>query len=89
MRFILHFAPTAKRSLKQLKEASSFKKQFKAVTKTLKLLQENPRHPGLQTHKYHSFKGPKGENVFTVYAEQNTPAALTRPPKVGPLFVIE
>ena len=50
-------------------------KRYKAVRKTLGRLEINPRHPGLQSHKFQSLSGPKGEEVFEVYAEQKTPAA--------------
>ena len=50
---------------------------FKQILKALKLLQENPRHPGLQTHPYHSLPHPyqKGEKVFEAYAQNNAPGA--------------
>jgi len=75
MRFFLSFTPTATADLKELKEAAHLRKRFKAVSKALVFLQENPRHPSLQTHEYSSFAGPRGEKVFEAYAEQNTPAA--------------
>jgi hypothetical protein len=75
MRFFLSFTPTAKANLKELKESTHLEKRFKAVSKALKFLQENPRHPSLQTHEFYSFKGPRGEKVFEAYAEQDTPAA--------------
>ena len=75
MRFFLSFTPTAKANLKELKDDHHLAKRFKAVSKSLKFLQENPRHPGLQTHEFSSFKGPDGEKVFESYAEQDTPAA--------------
>jgi hypothetical protein len=75
MRFVLRFTPTAKASLKELKESAHLEKRFKAVSKALRFLQEEPRYPGLQTHEFYSFKGPHGEKVFEAYAEQDTPAA--------------
>ena len=75
MRFFLSFTLSAKATLKELKETKHLEKRFKAVTKALYFLQENPRHPGLQTHEYTSFQGPRGEKIFEAYAEQNTPAA--------------
>ena len=75
MRFFLSFTPTAKVDLKELKESAHLEKRFKAVSKALKFLQEDPRHPSLQTHEFFSFKGPRGEKVFEAYAEQDTPAA--------------
>lgn len=75
MRFDLNITPTAKEALKQLKDNPTLIKRYKAVSKALKYLQENPKHPSLQTHPYYSLKGPKGEKIFGAYAEQNTPAA--------------
>ncbi len=75
MKFILYFTSTAKKALKELKENSSQQKKYKAVTKALKFLSENPKHPSLQTHEYHSLQGPNKEKVFEAYAEQKTPAA--------------
>lgn len=75
MKFFLSFTPTAKASLKELKESRHLEKRFKAVSRTLRFLQEDPRHPSLQTHEFSSFRGPRGEKVFEAYAEQDTPAA--------------
>lgn len=75
MKFFLNITPTAKQTLKKLKENSSQAKHLKAVTKALKYLLENPRYPSLQTHEYYSLAGPHNEKIFEVYAEQDTPAA--------------
>jgi hypothetical protein len=75
MSFFLSFTPTVKKSLKELKGSAHLEKRFKAVSKALKYLVENPRHPSLQTHQYFSLCGPGGEKVFEAYAEQDTPAA--------------
>jgi hypothetical protein len=75
MNFFLSFTPTAKATLKELKGSAHLEKTFKAVSKTLKFLQENPRHPGLQTHEFSSFQGPNDEKAFEAYAQQDTPAA--------------
>lgn len=50
---------------------------FKQIAKTLTLLQDNPRHPGLSTHEYHSLAHPTDPNgkVFEAYAQNNTPSA--------------
>jgi hypothetical protein len=47
----------------------------KASLAELRRDESNPRHPGLQSHKYRSLSGPRGEEAFESYAEQNTPAA--------------
>ena len=75
MKFILNFTLTTKKALKNLKENTGKKKQYKAVVKILKYLTQNPRHPSLQTHIYHSLQGPSGEKIFNAYAEQSTSAA--------------
>lgn len=75
MTFILNFTETATECLRQLKHDPSLKKRYKAIAKALLFLQQNPKHPSLQTHPYYSLKGPDGEKVFEAYAEQNTPAA--------------
>ncbi len=50
-------------------------KRLKAVRKCLGLLETNPRHPSLQTHKFLSMKGPNDEEVFEAYAQQASPGA--------------
>lgn len=75
MSFLLSFTANAKQNLRELKSSPHLEKRFKAVSKALKYLSENPRHPGLQTHQYFSLSGPNGEKVFEAYAEQDTPAA--------------
>lgn len=46
-----------------------------AVQKCLGFLQVNPRHPGLNSHKFDSLVGAGGEEVFEVYAQNQTPGA--------------
>ena len=50
---------------------------FKQVHKTLELLAQNPRHPGLSTHEYSSIPNPYRDNekVFEAYAQNKTPGA--------------
>jgi len=61
--------------LAELKMGKGLSKRYKAVSKAIKLLPENPRHPSLMTHEFTSLKGSYGEKVFDAYAEQSTPAA--------------
>lgn len=58
-------------------KSSQLEGLFKQIRKTLKLLCENPRHPGLATHPYHSLEHPwsANEKVFEAYVQNNTPAA--------------
>ena len=69
------FTYEAKEQLTNLKNSPGLKKRYKAVTKALDLLLNNPRHQSLQTHEFTSKKGPNNEKIFEAYAEQNTPAA--------------
>ncbi len=50
---------------------------FKQVRKCVTLLSANPRHPGLQTHAYHSKIHPYDPNkkVFEAYVQSKTPGA--------------
>ena len=50
---------------------------FKQVDKCVRLLLENPRHPGLQTHEYDSIEHPyeKQAKVFEAYVQNRTPGA--------------
>lgn len=75
MSFTLLFTQQANLDLDSLEQNKSLAKRCKAVKKALGYLQTNPRHPGLNTHKYSSISGPGGEDVFEAYAENATPAA--------------
>jgi len=75
MTFELDISDRAKEQIRDLKRDKGLVKPYKAVQEALKKLQRNPRYPSLQTHEFYSLKGPKGEEVFEAYAEQNTPAA--------------
>ncbi len=75
MTFELLFTDQANADLDALEADASLAKRLKAVRKTLGLLETNPRHPGLNTHKFNSLKGPRGEEIFEAYAENKTPAA--------------
>jgi len=75
MSFSLKFTSQAEADLKSLEEDNSLLKRLKAVRKALGYLETNPKHPGLETHKYLSLSGPRGEDVFEAYAENKTPAA--------------
>lgn len=75
MTFTLLFTQQARENLAHLSQSENLLKRFKAVKKALGYLETNPRHPGLNTHKYQSLSGPNGEEVFEAYAENKTPAA--------------
>ena len=73
--FDFEFTNLAKEQLKQLKQDKGLTKRYKAVLSALTKLQNNPRHPSLNTHTYESLYGFRGEKLFEAYAENNTPAA--------------
>ncbi len=75
MTFELLFTDQAGADLDSLEADAGLAKRLKAVRKALGLLETNPRHPELNTHKFSSLKGPHGEEVFEAYAENKTPAA--------------
>lgn len=75
MKFNLLFTEEASSNYDDLGKNKALSKRFKAVRKALGYLETNPRHPGLNTHKYNSISGPHGEEVFEAYAENKTPAA--------------
>ena len=76
MNFELLFTDQANADLDKLEKDKGLEKRLKAVRKALGLLETNPRHPGLQTHKYETLKGHNGEEIFEAYAENKTPAAF-------------
>ena len=75
MPFILQFSAEADSQMDDLGRDRAKAKRLKAVNKALALLEFNPRHPGLNTHKFTSMRAPNGEDVFEAYAENNTPGA--------------
>jgi len=73
--FDIRIMPAAEAQLLILKNDRGLEKRYKAVSKAIRLLAADPRHPGLKTHKYESLTGVEGEEIFEAYAEQHTPAA--------------
>ena len=75
MPFNLHFAKEAQEQLAALRDNAALAKRSKAVMSALGKLENNPRHPGLNTHKFATRRGKNGEDMFEAYAENNTPGA--------------
>jgi hypothetical protein len=73
--FILEWTETARLALDALKLEPHLAKRLKAVTKALRLLSDNPRHPGLSTHEWKSTLCPHGEKLWEAYAENQTAGA--------------
>ncbi len=75
MNFKLEFTDEAAGQFKALEKDKGLVKRFKAVRKALAYLEANPRHKGLNTHKFSSVYGANGEEIFEAYAENQTAAA--------------
>jgi hypothetical protein len=65
------------RTKKSKQKSSKDEGLFKQVHKTIDLLRNNPRHPGLKAHEYDSITNPfdDSKKVFEAYAQNNTPGA--------------
>lgn len=72
MPFQLRFTPEASDQLTALEVD---RRRLKKVRHCLARLQENPRHPGLRSHKYQSLGTPDGRDVWESYVENRTPGA--------------
>jgi hypothetical protein len=75
MSFAIVFSSEADAQMEAIETNPDLAKRCKAVHKALAFLVSNPRHPGLNTHKFSAMIGPNGEDVFEAYAENNTPGA--------------
>ena len=73
--FKFFFTSEAVEYLQLLKKDKCRLQAFKAVSKALRFMQENLRHSSLQTHEFHSKRGPLGEKIFESYAHNRTPGA--------------
>ncbi len=69
------FTEDALKELEELNRDHSQARVLKDVIKALHFMQENLRHPSLNTHEYHGTKGPDGQKLFEAYVEQHTPHA--------------
>ena len=92
MPFSIIFSVAAADQLKRLQEDRGLAKRLKAVRKAFGRLEVDPQYPGLRSHRFFSLAGPKGEEAFVSYAEQDTPAAYRvvwcYGPKAGQITII-
>jgi hypothetical protein len=67
----------ANRQARKHTKSSKQEGLFKQVSEALKKLEQNPRHPGLNTHEYDAIPNPydKKQKVFEAYAQNKTPGA--------------
>lgn len=70
----LLYSNKATKVLFRLKKQGQNQK-LKKIKETLDKIKENPRHPGLHTHKNSCFKDKIDTEVFQSYVENNTPGA--------------
>lgn len=75
MLFSLELTETASKKLSFLAGNPVHQKAYKATLKALAYLEQNPKHPGLHTHKYESLSRKYGCPIFEAYAQNNTPGA--------------
>ena len=75
MFFNLRFDAIAREQLQELENNPSFKRILKDVRKALGWMQIDLKHPSLNTHEFHDFRGRQGEKVFESYAQHKTPGA--------------
>ena len=77
MPFVLKFTTDAKARLHGLEHDADKKDlvKFKRIRSCVGKLQLNPRHPGLNSHRFEELKGPGGEDVWESYVENKAPAA--------------
>ena len=75
MAYVLRFTPTAAAVLDDLERSTQFEKKLKKIRNALGRLELDPRHRGLQSHRYESLSGPNGEPVWESYVENRTPSA--------------
>ncbi len=70
-------ASVRNRAQKGKTKATKAEGLFKQVEKCVRLLLENPRHPGLQTHEYSSIESPYDEDakVLEAYVQNRAPGA--------------
>lgn len=77
MPFQLRFTTEARQQLLDLEHHENRRDldKLRRVRRCLGLIEANPRHPGLHSHKYTDLRGANGEDVWESYVENNTPSA--------------
>ena len=71
----IRLTEAAREELRRLTKSPAEAGRYKQALKTIELLETNPRHPSLNTHKFRSLAGPEGEEVFEAYVQNRTPGA--------------
>lgn len=73
--FELRFTAEARAILQDMEAGGRYQAKLSKVRACLARLADNPRHPGLQAHRYQSKRGPYGGDMWEVYVENRTPSA--------------
>ena len=73
--FELQLTDESKSQIEAILTNPSKKGLAKQLKKALKLLANNPKHPGLRTHAMKGSFSHLGRKVFTSYVQNNTPGA--------------
>lgn len=73
--FTLRVTDEARQVLADLADSAQYEAKLRKVGRTLSRIETNPRHPGLNSHKYDSIEGLGGEEVWESYVENRTPSA--------------
>ena len=63
------------KKVKSEKANAEERKLYKKLGKTMRMLSENPRHPGLESHEIGALSNRFGAKVWESYLENNTPSA--------------
>jgi len=71
----LRFAAPARETLDLLSGSTQYATKLWKVRRALGLLQINPRHPGLHSHRYENFPGAPKTKVWDSYVENRAPGA--------------
>ena len=74
MPFRLLIQPLPEAQLSRLERENP--KKHKKVLKCLGMLEMNPRHPGLSSHRYEDYDDVHGEKIWESYVENKTPGAF-------------
>jgi mRNA-degrading endonuclease RelE of RelBE toxin-antitoxin system len=73
--FNIKLTPLALKQLEKIKKREPRQGLLKQITKTIRFLSENPRHPSLNTHKNQRLSNLHGLDIFQVYAQNYTSGA--------------
>jgi hypothetical protein len=74
MQWVLRFTDESKSQLARLAQSPGLAGELRQVKKALGYLEQNPRHPSLNTHEFTSLSTDEYK-VFEAYAQNQTPGA--------------